>query len=60
MSKIIPILKADDETDAYNYRPISLLSNLNRIFGKIRYNRMKDFTETHNLFYYSFKIFPQF
>ena len=60
MSKIIPILKADDETDACNYRPISLLSNLNRIFGKIRYNRMKDFTETHNLFYYSFKIFPQF
>ena len=36
MSKIIPMLKADDQTDACNYRPISLLSNFNRIFEKIR------------------------
>ena len=43
MSKIIPIYKADDETDASNYRPISLLSNFNRIFEKIMYNRMKVF-----------------
>ena len=39
MSKIIPIYKADDETDACNYRPISLLSNFNRIFEKIMYNQ---------------------
>ena len=25
MSKVIPVYKADDETDACNYRPISLL-----------------------------------
>ena len=41
LSKIIPIYKADDETDACNYRPISLLSNFNSIFEKIMYNRMK-------------------
>ena len=40
MSKIIPIFNTDDETDASNYRPISLLSNFNRIFEKIMYNRM--------------------
>ena len=28
-------VKADDETESNNYRPLSLLSNLNRIFGKI-------------------------
>ena len=39
MSKIIPIYKADDETDACNYRPILLLSNFNRIFEKIMYNQ---------------------
>ena len=40
MSKIIPSFKADDETDTL--RPISLLSNFNRIFEKIMYDRMKD------------------
>ena len=45
MSKIIPIFKADDETDTSNYRPISLLSNFNRMFEKIMYDRMRDFIE---------------
>ena len=45
MLNIIPIVKADDETDTSNYRPISLLSNFNRIFEKIMYDRMRDFIE---------------
>ena len=49
MSKVIPVYKADDETDACNYRPISLLSNFNRIFEKIMYNRMKVFIQKHQL-----------
>ena len=32
IAKITPIFKCDDEADANNYRPISLLSNFNRIF----------------------------
>jgi len=47
MSKLIPVFKADDETDACNYRPISLY--FNTIFEKIMYKRMKGFIETHNL-----------
>ena len=53
MSKIIPIFKYDDETDISNYRPIALLSNFNRIFQKIMYDRMKDFIEKHSLQYSS-------
>ena len=34
-AKVIPIFKDDDETDPGNYRPISLLSNLNQIFEKL-------------------------
>ena len=43
MLKIIPIFKAEDETEPKNYRPISLLSNFNRIFEKMMYKRMKSF-----------------
>jgi hypothetical protein len=37
LAKIIPIFKSDDAVDPNNYRPISLLSNFNRIFEKIVY-----------------------
>jgi hypothetical protein len=47
MSKIIPIFKNDDRTDANNYRPISLLSNFNRLFEKMMYKRMQSFIQKH-------------
>ena len=53
MLNIIPIVKADDETDTSNYRPISLLSNVNRIFEKIMYGRMRDFIKKYSLLYSS-------
>ena len=48
-----PPKKADDETDTSNYRPISLLSNVNRIFENIMYGTMRDFIEKHSLLYSS-------
>ena len=53
MLNIIPIFKADDKSDTSNCRPISLLSNFNRIFEKIMYDRMRDFIEKHSLLYSS-------
>jgi hypothetical protein len=38
-AKVIPIFKSGDETGNGNYRPISLLSNSNRIFEKVMYKR---------------------
>ena len=49
MSKIIPIFKTDDETEPNNYRPISLLSNFNRIFEKLIYKRMKVFIDEEDI-----------
>ena len=48
-----PPKKADDETDTSNYRPISLLSNVNRIFENIMYGTMTDFIEKQSLLYSS-------
>ena len=53
MSKIIPIFKADDQTEPNNYRPISLLSNFNRIFEKLMYKRMKVFINEEEILYRS-------
>ena len=49
ISKVVPVFKADDETDPNNYRPISLLSNLNRIFKKLMYSRLIQYIEKRNL-----------
>ena len=53
MLNIISIVKAGDETDTSNYRPISLLSNVNRIFEKIMFGRMRDFIKKYSLLYSS-------
>ena len=43
------IYKSDDKSDPNNYRPISLLSNFNRIFERLMYSRMESFIEQNNL-----------
>ena len=39
-AKVIPIYKNGDELEPGNYRPISLLSNINRVFEKLVYTRI--------------------
>jgi len=39
----------DDDSDVNNYRPITLLSNFNRIFEKLVSKRMESFIEQNNL-----------
>ena len=48
MAKIIPIFTAEDNTNANNYRPISLLS-INRIFEKLVFSRMESFIEQNDI-----------
>jgi hypothetical protein len=49
MAKIIPIFKHGDSLDANNYRPISSLSNFNKIFEKLMCKRMESFFEASNI-----------
>ena len=60
MAKIIPIFKADDNIDAKNYRPISLLSNFNRIFEKLIFNRMESFPLVSMVFVKHIQLSMQF
>ena len=52
-SKIIPVYKNEDEHNPNNYRPISLLSIINRIFEEIMYNRLISFLKKHDILNHS-------
>ena len=50
-AKIIPIFKDDCKMSCNNYRPISLLPNISKIFEKLMYTRLYNFLETFNCLY---------
>ena len=39
LAKVIPVLKKGSKLETQNYRPISLLSNIDKIFQKLMYKR---------------------
>ena len=43
VAKVVPEYKKDSKLDFSNYRPISLLSNTEKIFKKVMYNRVYNF-----------------
>lgn len=49
MAKIIPLYKKNDKMNALNYRPVSLLPSISKIFEKAVYLQVAEFLEIHNL-----------
>ena len=50
-AKVVPIFKKDSKLDYSNYRPISLLSNIEKIFEKLIYKRLYTFLNNNNIIY---------
>ena len=42
-ARVTPIYKSDDKTECGNYRPISVISNVAKIFEKLIYNQLLAF-----------------
>ena len=51
LPKTIPIVKKGSRLVVSDYRPISLLSNLNKIMKKLIFKRVYEFLEKYNCFY---------
>ena len=50
-AKAIPVHMKDSKLDFSNYRPISFLSNIEKILERLMYNRMNKFFSDNNLIY---------
>ena len=50
-AKVVPVFKKDSELNYSNYRPISLLSNIEKILEKLMYKRLYAFLDYNNIIY---------
>ena len=50
-AKVVPVFKKDSKLDYSNYRPISLLSNIEKILKKLMYKRLYTFLNNNNIIY---------
>ena len=53
IAKVIPVYKSKENDVLSNYRPISLLPSLSKVYEKVMYKRLYNFLETHNILYQS-------
>ena len=51
-AKVIPIHKKNSKLEVSNCRPISLLSNIDKIFEKLTHSRLNEFLEEKQILYY--------
>merc|ERR1712105_380694 len=51
IAKVIPIFRKGSPTSINNYRPISILSSINKIFEKILYARLIKYIDKFQLLY---------
>ena len=51
IAKVVPVYKKDSKLDYQNYRPISLLSNVEKVLEKLMYKRLYKFLYGNNILY---------
>ena len=51
IARVIPLFKKDDEHILDNYRPISLLTSISKVFEKIAFKQLYQYFSSNKLFY---------
>ena len=49
--KVVPLHKKDDKMKLDNYRPISLLSSISKVFEKVVFNQLSEYFKVNNLLF---------
>ena len=52
IAKVIPIFKKDDDTKFSNYRPISILPTISKVFERVIFEQLYNYINSLNLFYH--------
>ena len=50
LAKVIPLYKKDDKLMMGNYRPISLLTSISKLFEKVAFEQLSDYFSSNNYF----------
>ena len=49
VAKVVPIFKKNDQSDIKNYRPISVLPNISKLFENVMQTQLMEYFTSHNL-----------
>ena len=49
IAKVVPLYKKDNKIKLDNYRPISLLSSISKVFKKVVFNQLSEYFKVNNL-----------
>ena len=52
LAKVVPIFKKDDDTKFSNYRPISILPTISKVFERVIFEQLYNYHNSLNLFYH--------
>ena len=53
IARVVPIYKGGAKDDPKNYRPVSILTNINKVFEKLIHKRINSFLEQNNIISYA-------
>ena len=51
IARVIPLYKKDDKTAVDNYRPVSLLCAISKVFEKVAFNQLYTYLKNNNILY---------